>query len=177
MKLFHVLLPAAAVAALVLAPAGCKSRHRIQTDEGGAQRMVSTIHMGDPRVAPQLVSGFHGIEAAAWRWTARKFSVTLKPPTGASQRGATLVVGMTVPPVTIEKLHDITLTASIAGNQLAPETYNNPGDYAYKRDVPANLLGGDAVRVDFELDKAMPPNPPDIRELGLVVLNIGLDSK
>src|SRR5690348_179721 len=132
MKLFHVLLPAAVVAALVLAPSGCKSRHGIQTEEG-AQRMVSTIHMGDPRVAPQLVSGFHGIEAAAWRWTARKFSVTLKPPTGAAQRGATLVVGMTVPPVTIEKLHDITLTASIAGNKFAPETYTNPGDYAYKR--------------------------------------------
>jgi hypothetical protein len=170
------LLSAALLAVLLLAPTGCKNRRRGQTEEG-VHRMVSTIHMGDPRVAPQLLSGFHGIEAAAWRWTARQFSVVLKPPAGATQNGATLVVALTVPPVTIDKLKDITLTASIAGNKLAPETYKAAGDYAYKRDVPANLLAGDSVRVDFELDKAMPPAPPDIRELGLVVLNIGLESK
>ena len=36
---------------------------------------------------------------------------------------------------------------------------------------------GESVRVDFVLDKAMPPSGPDIRELGVVVISIGLESK
>jgi hypothetical protein len=33
------------------------------------------------------------------------------------------------------------------------------------------------VRVDFQLDKAMPPSGADQRELGLVALRVGLESK
>ena len=38
-------------------------------------------------------------------------------------------------------------------------------------------LAGESVRVDFELDKSMPPSGADLRDLGLVVLSAGLDSK
>jgi hypothetical protein len=33
------------------------------------------------------------------------------------------------------------------------------------------------VRVDFELDKAIPPSEKDARELGVVVSKIGLELK
>jgi len=39
---------------------------------------------------------------------------------------------------------------------MAADTYVKAGDYTYRRDVPASLLAGDAVRIDFQLDKAMP---------------------
>ena len=86
-------------------------------------------------------------------------------------------VKLTVPPVVIEKEKSVTLTASVAKSALPPETYGKPGDYTFQRDVPATLLAGDPVRLDFELDKTMPPSDADSRELGIVVLTIGLESK
>src|ERR1035437_1340741 len=70
---------------LAFAPLACKRKQAGQ----GASAMASTIHMGDPQAAPQLTSGFYGIEQNAWRWTARRFSLVLRPPFGASQKGAT----------------------------------------------------------------------------------------
>lgn len=108
---------------LLFAPLGCK-RRRVgtqQTDEE-APRMASTVHLGDPRMGAQLVSGFYGVEAAAWRWTARRFTAVLRPPAGAAQKGATLTVKLTVPPVVVDKEKDVTLSASVGGAALAPET-------------------------------------------------------
>src|ERR1039457_4839403 len=71
---------------LAFAPLGCK---RQQTGQG-ASAMASTIHMGDPQTAPQLVSGFYGIEQNAWRWTGRRFSLVLRPRHWARARKAPL---------------------------------------------------------------------------------------
>jgi hypothetical protein len=164
--------------ALVLAPIGCKSKKvRVGGTDEETPKMQSVLNMGDPKVEPQLVTGFHGIEAAAWRWTEKQFTVALRPPVGASQKGAKLTVKLTVPPVTIEKLKSISLSATAGGTALAPETYTTPGEYSYVRDIPASVLTGETVRVDFQLDKAMPPSGADRRELGIIVLNIGLESK
>ena len=57
------------------------------------------------------------------------------------------------------------------------ETYTAAGPYVYKRDVPGSLLGADSVKVDFQLDKAMPPNDQDKRELGVVVNSVALEAK
>jgi hypothetical protein len=153
---------------LALAPLGCKRK---------APGMVSTIHMGDPRTGTQLIGGFYGIEQSAWRWTWRRFSLVLRPPLGAAQKGATLQVRLTVPPVIVEKLKTITLSATIGGSALPPETYTQAGDYTYTRDVAPALLAGQSVRVDFQLDKSMPPSGADLRELGVVVLTASLESK
>src|SRR5262249_56045175 len=82
-----------------------------------------------------------------------------------------------VPAVVIEKNKSVSVSATAGNVALAPETYTKPGDYVYTREVPASALIGDVVRVDFALDKAMPPAPPDIRELGIIVLSIGLEGK
>ena len=162
---------------LAFAPLGCKRKQAAAVPAGEAPRMASTIHMGDPQTAAQLVSGFYGIEQNAWRWTGRRFSVALRPPFGAAQKGATLQLRLTVPPVVIEKLKTISLSATIGGSALPPETYTQAGDYTYAREVPPALLAGESVRVDFQLDKSMPPSGADLRDLGLVVLSAGLQLK
>jgi hypothetical protein len=133
--------------------------------------------MGDPEAASQLVSGFYGVEQNSWRWTKRDFSVTLGAPAGAALKGAELRVSLTAPQQLIDKLTDITLTASVNGRQLPPETYRAAGTYDYVRDVPASLLAASPVKVDFHLDKVMPPAGGDLRELGIVVLSVGLEPK
>jgi len=122
------------------------------------------------------VKGFYGVEAGAWRWTDKQFTVALRPPFGAAQKGAKLTFKLTIPDVVIQNLKTISLSATVAGSALAPETYTTPGDYIYVRDLPASLMSGDTVRIDFQLDKSMRPGGGDIRELGVIAFNIGLEA-
>ena len=158
---------------LAFAPLGCKRKPPGQEAPG----MASTVHMGDPQIGNQLVSGFYGIEQNAWRWTGRRFSVVLRRPFGAAQKGATLQLRLTVPSVIVEKLKTISLSATIGGSTLPPETYTQAGEYTYTREVAPALLAGDSVRVDFQLDKSMPPSAADLRDLGVVVQSAGLALK
>ena len=160
---------------------GCKQAKKVQVQQTVEEspRLASVVHMGDANVETQLVSGFYGIEGNAWRWTARQFTVVLRPPFGAAQSGGTLQLSLTVPQVVIDKLKNVSLTASIDGSPLPPETYTQAGPYIYKRDLPPNLLAADSVKVDFQLDKAMPPGGRRIkRELGVVVVNsVSIEAK
>jgi hypothetical protein len=165
------------LAALALAPVACKRKSvKVGGTDEETPRMRSVLAMGDSKVEPQLVSGFYGIEAGAWRWTNKQFTVTLRPPFGAAQRGAKLSVKLTVPDVAIQRMKSVSLSANVGGSTLAPETYTTAGDYMYVRDVPADVLGSDVVRVDFQLDKSMPPSGGDIRELGIIVFSVGLEA-
>ena len=164
---------------LLLAPLACKRSRKVkvQATEEEAPRMASIINMADARSAGQLVSGFYDVEQNAWRWAQKRFSVALRPPLGAAQNGAVLTLKFTVPEVIISKLQSITLSATVNGSALAPETYTKAGDYTYSREVASNLLTGDAARVEFSLDKALAPSESDQRELGIVVLSVGLGPK
>ncbi len=162
------LWPAVLAFSLAFAPPGCK---RSKT------AAASVISMGDPQAAAQLASGFYGVEQGAWRWTKGDFSVLLGAPADAARKGAVLRVRLTAPPQLIAKLANITLSASVNGQRLPPETYSVAGTYTFIRDVPGSLLEDNPVKVDFQLDKVMPPAGEDIRELGIVVLSIGLEPK
>src|SRR3954470_11789513 len=159
--------------------AGCKraKKTRVEaTDEVGAV-MESVVNVADPRASAQLLKGFHGVEGNAWRWTMGKFSVTLRPPLNAPQKGATLVVKMSIPDPVINNVKSTTLTANVNGTPIPGETYTKAGDYVYSKDVPASALTADAVTVEFALDKFLPPGAVDQRELGLVVSSIGFEAK
>ena len=148
-----------------------------QTAVQKAPELASTVHMGDPQSARQLESGFYGIENNAWRWTAKKFTATLHTPAGAREGGAVLNLNFTVPQVTIDKLRSVTLAAAVNGVPLPSATFSTPGSYTYKRDVPPSAFKSDVSRAEFTLDKALPPGQPDVRELGVVALAVGLEAK
>lgn len=169
---------AALLAAFLLILPACKHDEVHVTDTiEEAPHLASTVRMGDHATASQLAGGFYDIESNTWRWTMQKFAVNLRPPLHSAQRGAVLQFHLTVPRPSIDKLGSITLAASIGGTGLAPETYSKAGEYTYRRDVPANLLAGETVRIDFQLDKAIPPGDVDKRELGIVTSSVGLVSK
>lgn len=164
---------------VILAFAGCKgwrnSRTRLTEEE--TPTLATMLHVADPRASTQLVSGFYDLEQNAWRWTKGHFSVILRSPRGAAQNGAVLQLKFTIPDVVISKLRSITLSASIAGTALPPETYAHSGQFIYTRDVPAKLLATDTVKVDFALNKSLPPGSNDQRELGVVVSTVGFEAK
>ena len=178
-------LSVALLGAVLWAPVGCHKKEKPAPEAAAATaapaeagpRIATTVHTGDPKSAPQLVSGFYDIENGAWRWTGKQFTVDLGVPFDAARKGATLTVDLTLPDVVIDKSKSVTLAASVDGNVLPPETYSKAGEFTFERDVPAALLGGEKVRVTFTLDKTIQAGGGDLRDLGLVAASIGLKGK
>ena len=174
-------LGTAAVAAAVWC-GGCSKESKTpvkQTVEEtpSAPRMLTAVNMGESKGEKQLLTGFYAIESNAWRWTAKDFSVELRPPAGSAVEGATLTLDISIPQVVIDKLHSVTLSASIKGTDLGSQTFSHEGPAEYRRDVPATLLTGASVRIDFHLDKVMPPANGDQRSLGIIARSVALEAK
>ncbi|MBL8217894.1 MAG: hypothetical protein JNL62_01625 [Bryobacterales bacterium] len=165
--------------ALLLLLAACKTPERVRVTHtmDSEPGLKPIVHVADPQTAQQLVRGFHALEGNAWRWTKGSFAVTLKPPRGADKEGAYLVVRLSVAESTIQHLGSVKLTATVNGTALEGETYTKNGDYMYKRDVPGAALTGDAVTVEFALDKFLEAGKVEGRELGIIVAMVGLESK
>ena len=165
---------------LLLFLSGCKQRERKirlqQTDEDTAT-LASMIHMADPKIAPQLLTGFYTVESNAWRWTMGKFAVALRPPRNAAVRGATLRFKFVVPEPVLARAKKMTLTAVVSGTPLSPQTYTQPGENEYSRDVDAKLLAGEAVNVEFTLDNFVPAGVIEQRELGVIATSVGFEAK
>jgi hypothetical protein len=133
--------------------------------------------VADPAASVQLGRGFYAVENDSWRWTARSFSVTVRPPKKAAANGARLVFKFAIPEAVMNRVKAMKLTAKVNGTELPAEEYTNAGDHTYSRDLPASLMRTEAVTVDFALDKFLPPSPADDRELGVVASLIGLEAK
>lgn len=176
----RVLTVAAMVLPAILS-AGCSGKHpnpEVQNDEGdtGKAPLVAMLKMSDPSAKTQLTKGFYPLEANAWRWTAGDFSVVLKTPPGAAQKGATLTLALNASDAVLKQVHSQTLTAAIGTTTLKSEKYVDPGAHTFTADIPAASLAGDTVTIDFSLDNSLPPGPGDRRELGVIVTTVGIET-
>jgi hypothetical protein len=177
-------LAAAALAAAAILLSACKKDQPVPTkateEESPANANagpLSAIAMNDAKHEAQLLGGFYTVEAGAWRWTAGKFSVMLKTPAGAAQNGGVLDLSFSIPKGNIDKLHSITLGAAVGGTELDPATFTKDGAFKFKREIPASLLSGNTVRIDFHLDKTIKPGGADQRDLGVVAQKVELSAK
>lgn len=163
----------------LLAATGCKREQkaieRATVEE--QPELAAFVHVADPKTSFQLLEGFYALEGNSWRWTAKKFSVVLRAPAAAAQKGATLKLKLNVPEAVASRIGPQTLTAEAGGVTLAPQRLEKAGDYEYVRDVPAHAFTRDNLIVNFALDKALPPGDVDQRELGIIVIAVGLDPK
>jgi hypothetical protein len=71
----------------------------------------------------------------------------------------------------------MTLSAKIGNIVLEPQTFSAAGDAVYKREVSPAALTGEAVTVEFSLDKFLAAGQVEGRELGLIVSSVGLLAK
>ncbi len=162
---------------LLLALAACREPDTVPvetSDMPAEARLSPTVYVSDPVSEGQLKSGFHSVEQNAWRWTEKQFSVVLGVPEGADQSGAVLEFQLAVPDAVIQKLQSVTLSATVGGVSLAPETYSRAGEYVYTRQIPPAALAGDAVTIEFALDRAIPAGETDRRELGVIATSFVL---
>jgi|SRR5580704_9234641 hypothetical protein len=174
----RLIVATALLATLVLTSGGCRNRKKVAakpvTDDG---RLVSVVNVVEPRTAGQLIRGFYPVESDSWRWTMKKFMVNLATPPDAARRGASLELKFAIPEVIFNRLGPISVSATINGVALPPESYSKAGEGSYIRDVPANALSTDGVGVQFTVDKGLPPSDQDHRELAIVVTSVGLFPK
>ena len=135
--------------------------------------LASIVYTKDAETAPQLLRGFHQLEAT-WRWTMPTFAVELLSPVPAGEP-ARLTLKFAIPELSISRLGRITLSASAGDVALAPETYTTAGNHAYQRDLPASALRQNLVTAQFSVDKFLPAGSVDGRDLGVIVFSIGLE--
>lgn len=155
--------------AACLALAGCKRQApEAEVAKEKAADLVSGFAMTDPQAAAQITHGFYSVENG-WRWVESKFGVTLAPPAGTS---AQLELKFAVPAAVSDRLGAVTLSATVNGKALAPETYKTSGNQVYTRDL--GVVGPGPVSVEFVSDKFLPPGNGDARELALIVTRVGL---
>jgi hypothetical protein len=165
----------------ILLTSGCgkNGATSVKNDEGepapAKAPLVSSLKMNDPNAKQQLASGFSTLEAGAWRWTAGNFSVLLKTPPGAAEKGATVTLNLSVSDAILKQVHSQTLTASVGGKLLKSEKYVDAGSHTFSADVPATALTGDTVTIDFSLDNSLPPGI-DRRELGVIATAVVLET-
>jgi hypothetical protein len=158
--------------------AGCnRGRFQGETIEESGSGIASVVHTADPATATQLIRGFHDIEQNAWRWTKATFSVALRPPAGASQKGAVLALRFSLPEQVIERLASVAVSAAVEGTSLPAQSFTRSGDHVYKQEVPPSALSVPIATVDFSLDKSLPAGTLDQRELGIVVNSVGFEAK
>lgn len=165
-----------ALAALLLASPGCKRKRHpnpMATIEDESP-LASSVSMADTAASSQLLAGFHAVEQGAWRWSARKFSLSLAVPENAATRGATLELKAALPDAIAQQMLGVTITPTLGGHTLTPRKLDQTGEHVIAFDVPASLLNTAAVIVDFELDKSIPPREGESRELGLVIAQVSL---
>ena len=105
------------------------------------------------------------------------FAVALRPPRNASVRGATLHLKFVIPPAVIEKVKTTSVSATVSGTALSKESYTQPGEFDYSRDVEGRLLPGESVNVEFTMDKFLTAGMVEQRELGLIVTSVGFEAK
>jgi hypothetical protein len=155
---------------LLFIAGGCKRRHK-------RPEVVTTARAGDPDVADRFADGFYNIEANAWRWTAKEFTVVLNPPPNSGQRGAKLVVHLVVPDPVIANSKSVELTCSVGDLKLDPQVFAKAGSYTYEREIPADKLQGKDVQIYFTVDHTLAGTNGDTRQLGIIVSQVGLETK
>jgi tRNA (mo5U34)-methyltransferase len=114
----------------------------------------------------RLLRGWHSAEGP-WRWTEKEFSVLIKA--SGNLEASVLELRFTLPDVVTAKLGPVTLSGAINGVKLPGELYAEPGEQLYVQQIPRDALRSDTANIEFFLDKAMPPNEVDRRELGILV--------
>lgn len=131
--------------------------------------------MADLHTQKQLLRGFYNLEAGAWRWTDKDFSVMLKVPSDASKNGAELTLQGTLVPEAVQN-GPVEISSQIAGQPLEKKSFSKAGELIYRVDVPASALDRPLIAADFSLSSTHRV-PGDQRNLGVIATVISLRGK
>jgi len=173
------------VGLMVVSLAGCK-RQVESTESAPATApaakdapvvLKSSFKVSDEQASAYMQHGFYNLEENQWRWVGSKFGITLAEPLDAAKNGARLELKFAYPEAAAKKLGALTLTATVNGQPLLPETYKTQGKYTYARDLAGSTFHGGPVTIEFAADKSIPPGAQDARELSIIVTEASLTAR
>ena len=133
------------------------------------------IRIADLHTQKQLLRGFYNLEAGAWRWTDKNFSVMLKVPSDASKNGGVLTLQGTLVAEAVQN-GPLEISSEIAGQPLERKSFTKPGEIIYRVDVPPSVLTRPLIAADFTLSSTHRV-PGDARDLGVIATVISLRAK
>ncbi|MDP8982134.1 MAG: class I SAM-dependent methyltransferase [Acidobacteriota bacterium] len=112
-----------------------------------------------PLYSVKLLEGWHPLEQSSFRWTERRFALELKRPPSSKLR---FNFKLMFP-------GPVTLSARVNGKETTPVTFTGEDDHSFEIDLPHAERYLSPIRIDFAVDKGMPPVEMDTRELALLV--------
>ena len=115
-----------------------------------SRRWLANITLGE---------GWHEESPEGWRWTARRFSFSLRPGQWSS-----MILHVHLPEAVFAKAGAVTLTLPGLGAKLCAE---GAGNYTLPVELPAGT-----TRIDCEFDRGIGPDNGDDRELGGVITGV-----
>jgi tRNA (mo5U34)-methyltransferase len=109
----------------------------------------------------ELVAGWNDAEQGGWRWTRRVFSIRRL---GAAAR---VTLNLYIPDESVAR--PLGMTIRSGGEALPPALFERAGLQTLVRDAGRDEL------IEFELERAFPPDENDPRERGIIVGSITFD--
>ncbi len=179
----HGVAPRRHVLAWLLAPAACATLACVKDKltpiptQDEPQGPQSTVRLGDPAMAPQLLTGFHAIEEKSWRWTKSRFSVRLGMPLLEVGENLVFVLQFSLPASLLKHTNEITVSPALNKVGLPSRTYAQEGNQRYEAAVPPQLMRQEQLTATVQVSPYATPGVLDQRELGMIVLSIGLEGR
>ncbi len=139
-------------------------------DESYAPK-VSDLRVADKVYEKRLLRGFYETNGG-WRWTARKFAVSLDVPQPLAPMY--LEMDFNLPNEVMNQVPAITLITRVNHKEIARNNYTKADRYYFSNKVPLELLKKSPVEIEFETDKSIKDPAHDNREEALIVVGLGL---
>lgn len=123
----------------------------------------------------ELLHGWHEAEGSGWRWTEARFAAATRGI--APGRPVSVRLKLFVPPLLAERSGPVTMRLAANGTACAPSTFSGSGGFTFERRLPAAVVPGQELRLEFSLDRAIPPDSQDGRERGVIVAALEVESR
>lgn len=127
--------------------------------------------MSDPDAELYFVKDIPGGIEGAWRWTAKRPTIKLRP---KSNQGLKYVIEFAIPEVTLKQTGPVTLTFFVNDHVVDSMRYATHGNQRFEKPVPAEWITAEQdVLVGAEIDKVWIA-PEDKAQLGFLLISLGL---
>jgi len=133
---------------------------RVHAEEVGERHPTREyLTMGDPAIRAHVLSGIWPDD----HWMSRSGIVVLKSPAVPTPLSATFYIPDNAPARQVTLLLD--------EKEVASQTFPAPGKYEISSNGPVQTSGPSAT-IEIRVDRTFTP-PPDLRELGVVLIGVG----